>query len=60
MALLLPTSFSSFGDATATEGPGRVYVLAQVRDTAEVDWVAETRRLLAQPELKWTAFKASA
>jgi hypothetical protein len=57
MALLLPTSFSSFGDATATEGPGRVYVLAQVRDTANVEWVAEVRALLDLPELKWTAFK---
>jgi hypothetical protein len=56
MALLLPTSFSSFGDATTTEGPGRVYVLAQVRDTGNLDWVAEVRTLLDVPELKWEVF----
>ncbi len=57
MALLVPTSFSSFGDATSTEGPGRLYVLAQVRDTANVDWVAEARRLIGATELKWTLVK---
>ncbi len=57
MALLLPASYSSFGDATTTEGPGRVYVLAQVRDTAKLDWVAEVRRAVGEAELKWELFK---
>ena len=57
MALLLPARYSSFGDATTTEGPGRVYVLAQVRDSADLDWVAEVRKLLVVPELKWGSFR---
>ncbi len=57
MALLLPTSFSSFGDATTTEGPSRCYVLAQVRDTTSADCVLEVRSRLKLPELNWEAFR---
>jgi len=57
MALILPATSSSFGDSTKTEGPGRVYVLAQVPATADVEWVREVRALLQVPELKWNVLK---
>ena len=57
MALIIPTHYTSFGDATSTEGPSRKYVLAQFRSTAPLEWVAELRRRLGLRELKYAAFK---
>lgn len=53
MALIIPTSYSSFGDSTKTSGPSQRYVLAQVRSDAHLEWVQRVRSLLVKAELKF-------
>lgn len=53
MALLIPTSHSSFGDGTKTSGRFQRYVLAQVRSDADLVWVQRVRSLLVKQELKF-------
>jgi hypothetical protein len=53
MALIIPTSHSSFGDGTKTSGRFQRYVLAQVRSDADLDWVRRIRTLLVKQELKF-------
>ena len=60
MALIIPTSTTTFGDATSTEGGSlRKYVLAQVRSDADLEWVRELRGRLVKDELKYLDFKAA-
>lgn len=57
MALVIPTSHSTFGDATSVPGgPLSPYVLAQLPSDAELGWVPQIRMLAAVDELKWKAF----
>src|SRR4051812_44403132 len=54
MAILVPIAYSTYGDATTTEGgPLCKYVLAQVRSDADLTWVADVKRTLGVDELKW-------
>src|SRR5687767_1557454 len=54
MAILLPSTFTTYGDATTTEGgPLRKYVLAQFRSDADLVWVNNLRTALAADEVKY-------
>jgi hypothetical protein len=54
MAILVPIAYSTYADATTTEGgPLCKYVLAQVRSDANLSWVADVKRALGVDELKW-------
>lgn len=57
MALIIPTSHSSFGDGTKTSGRFQRYVLAQVRSDADLNWVQRLRGLLVKQELKYNDVK---
>jgi hypothetical protein len=57
MALIIPVSYSTFGDSTTTEGPFRKYVLAQFRSDADLAWVVDLRAELVADELKYKAFR---
>jgi hypothetical protein len=57
MALIIPTSHSSFGDGTKTSGRFQRYVLAQVRSDADLNWVQRLRGLLVRQELKYNDVK---
>jgi hypothetical protein len=57
MALIIPTSCSTFGDGTKTSGRFQKYVLAQVRSDANLDWVRRVRSLLVKTELKYDDIK---
>lgn len=57
MALIIPVSYSTFGDSTTTEGPLRKYVLAQFRSDADLAWVMDLRAELVANELKYKAFR---
>jgi hypothetical protein len=59
LAILLPTSFSTFGDATSTEGAGplRKYVRAQFRSDAQLTWVDRLRAALGSNEVKFKLFR---
>jgi hypothetical protein len=57
MALIIPTSHSSFGDGTKTSGRFQRYVLAQVRSDADLSWVQRLRGLLVRQELKYNDVK---
>lgn len=59
MALIIPTSYSTFGDATTVPGgPLSPYILAQLPGDADLGWVQTVRALAAVDELKWKAFQA--
>lgn len=53
MALIIPTSVSTYGDATKTEGPNQKYVLAQFRSDANLEWLRMARSKLVKTELKY-------
>jgi hypothetical protein len=59
VAILLPTNYSTFGDATRTEGKGplRKYVLAQFRSDANLEWMGRLRAALGSIEVKFKQFK---
>jgi hypothetical protein len=57
MALIIPTSHSSFGDGTKTSGRFQRYVLAQIRSDADLDWVRRLRGALVKQELKYDDVK---
>jgi hypothetical protein len=57
MALIIPTSHSSFGDGTKTSGRFQRYVLAQTRSDANLDWVRRLRAALVKQELKYDDVK---
>lgn len=58
MSIIIPTSFSTYGDATKTEGgPLRKYILAQFREDANLDWVGRLRALMVVDELKYAHFR---
>jgi hypothetical protein len=58
MAILVPVAYSTYADATTTEGgPLCKYVLAQVRSDADLGWVADTKRALVVEELKWKVLR---
>lgn len=57
MALIIPTSSSSFGDGTKTSGRFQKYVLAQIRSDANLDWVQRVRSFLVKAELKYEDIK---
>ncbi|NDB70659.1 MAG: hypothetical protein EB015_22160 [Methylocystaceae bacterium] len=57
MALIIPTSSSSFGDGTKTSGRFQKYVLAQIRSDANLDWVNRVRSFLVKAELKYEDIK---
>jgi len=57
MALIVPTSYSSFGDGTKTSGRFQRYVLAQVRSDANLEWIPRLRSLLVKEEIKYTDLK---
>lgn len=57
MALIIPLSYSTYGDSTMTEGPLRKYVLAQFRSDADLGWVGDLRTELVVEELKYKAFR---
>jgi hypothetical protein len=57
MALIIPTSHSSFGDGTKTSGRFQRYVLAQVRSDANLDWIDRLRARLIKQELKFNDVK---
>lgn len=57
MALIIPVSYSTYGDSTTTEGPLRKYVLAQFRSDADLSWVIDLRAELVKDELKYKAFR---
>jgi hypothetical protein len=58
VAILIPSSYSTFGDATSTEG-GRLrkYVLAQFRSDADMAWLRALRTELGAPEVKFKLFR---
>lgn len=59
MTLILPTAYSTYGDATKTSGSGIIskYVLAQFRSDSDLEWVQRIRSSLTADELKWPHFK---
>ncbi len=57
MALIIPTSASTFGDATKTSGPFQRYILAQFRSDADLEWIRRARSKLVKAELKWSDVK---
>jgi hypothetical protein len=57
MALIIPTSYSTFGDGTKTSGRFQRYVLAQVRSDANLEWIHRVRALLVKEELKYKDLK---
>lgn len=60
MALIIPTSSSSFGDGTKTSkasGGFQKYVLAQIRSDANLEWVHRVRSFLVKAELKYDYIK---
>ena len=58
MALVIPTSYSTYGDATSVPGgPLSPYVLAQLPGESQLGWVQELRSLSAVDELKWKVFQ---
>jgi hypothetical protein len=58
MAILVPIAYSTYADATTTEGgPLCKYVLAQVRSDANLSWVADVKRALGVDELKWKVLR---
>lgn len=57
MALIIPTSHSSFADGTKTSGRFQRYVLAQVRSDADLTWIQRIRALLVKQELKFNDIK---
>lgn len=57
MPIIIPTSFSTYADATKTEGGSlRKYVLAQFREDAKLDWVGRLRASMVVDELKYVHF----
>ena len=59
MALVIPTSHSTFADATSVPGgPLSPYVLAQLPGDTELGWLSEIRNIAAVDELKWKGFQA--
>lgn len=58
MAIIIPTAYSTYGDASTTEGgPLNKYVLAQFRSDADLGWVGRIRSTCTLDELKWSAFR---
>lgn len=59
MALIIPTSRSTYGDATKVPGgPLSPYILAQLPADAELGWVSDIRGLATVDELKWKVFQS--
>jgi hypothetical protein len=57
MALVIPTTRSTFGDATFSSGDAMSkYILAQLPDDVSLDWLSDVRLLLGASELKSTLF----
>lgn len=58
MSIIIPTSYTTYGDSTTTEGsPLRKYILAQYRSDADLEWVGCVRAMIVTDELKWERFK---
>jgi len=57
VALIIPTSTSSYGDATKTSGRFQKYVLAQMRSDADLEWLRHIRSQLVKQELKYDDIK---
>ena len=59
MSLVIPTTSSTYGDSTKTEGHAlsRKYVLAQFRSDADLEWVHRLRAILVKEELKYIHFR---
>jgi hypothetical protein len=53
MPILLPSSYSTYGDSTLTEGPFRKHVLAQFRSDASLEWIRELRAAMVRDEVKY-------
>jgi hypothetical protein len=60
MAIIVPTAYSTYGDATSAEGGGplRQYILAQLRSDSNLSWVGRARAALIVDELKWKVLEA--
>ncbi len=59
MALVIPTSHSTFADATSLPGgPLSPYILAQLPGDTDLDWLREIRSTTTTDEVKWKAFQA--
>lgn len=58
MALVIPTSRSTYGDATSLPGgPLSPYILAQLPEDADLAWLTDVRRLATVDEVKWKVFQ---
>ena len=58
MALIVPTSRSTFGDSTRMPGgPLSPYVLAQVPLDVDFGWLSDIRRMALVDEVKWKVFQ---
>jgi hypothetical protein len=57
VALIIPTSVSTYGDATRTSGKFQKYILAQFRSDADLEWVRRVRSKLVKAELKYGDLK---
>lgn len=53
MPILLPSSYSTYGDSTLTEGPFRKHVLAQFRSDSDLEWIKELRAAMVRDEVKY-------